>query len=64
MVQVKLSTLTDRAKGRHDDWKSGFAKRQLLTPAQEKTLVQWAKHQAEIGLPYSCGQAKTSNLIS
>jgi Tc5 transposase DNA-binding domain len=53
MVQVKLSTLTDRAKGRHDDWKSGFAKRQLLTPAQEKTLVQWAKHQAEIGLPYS-----------
>jgi hypothetical protein len=52
MVQVKLSTLTDRAKGRHD-WKSSFAKRQLLTPAQEKTLVQWAKHRAEIGLPYS-----------
>jgi hypothetical protein len=26
---------------------------QLLTPEQESTLVDWARHQAEMGLPYS-----------
>src|SRR6266704_6813228 len=53
MFQVKLSTLTDRAKGRHYSWKNSCAKQQLLTPEQEETLCKWAEHHAEIGLPYS-----------
>ena len=51
--QVSYKTLLDRAKGRHDCIQVPASKRRLLTPEQARTLIQWASHRAEMGLPYS-----------
>ena len=53
MLQLALTTLADRGKGRHTSRSEASAKRQLLTPEQEQTLVDWIKHQASMGLPFS-----------
>lgn len=52
-TKIALSTLTDRAKGRHNSSASAYTTRQLLTPEQEDTLIDRVKHQAEMGLPFS-----------
>lgn len=53
MLQLAASTLNDRGKGRHASRREASAKRQLLTPDQEQTLVDWVKHQGSMGLPFS-----------
>ena len=53
MPQLAATTLSNRGKGRHASWSVASAKRQLLTPEQEQTLVDWVKHQGSMGLPYS-----------
>ena len=53
MSQLAPSTLNDRGKGRHASRREASAKRQLLTPDQEQTLVDWVKHQGSMGLPFS-----------
>ena len=45
--------LTDRAKGRHRNFAEACSKMQLLTPEQERTLIDWVKHRGEMGLPLS-----------
>lgn len=53
MSQLAPSTLNDRGKGRHASRREASAKRQLLTPGQEQTLVDWIKHQGSMGQPFS-----------
>ncbi|KAF5337848.1 hypothetical protein D9611_015117 [Ephemerocybe angulata] len=49
---VALSTLSDRANGKHKAWGTAFASRQLLKPAQETVVVDWVRHNAETGRPF------------
>ncbi len=51
--QIAKSTLSDRAKGRHDSWRNASAKRQLLTQEEEDTLVKWCTHRASMGQPWT-----------
>jgi hypothetical protein len=46
-------TLLDCAKGRHESTPVAFSKRCLLTPEQSNTLIEWASHRAEMGIPAS-----------
>jgi len=52
-MKLSLSTLTDRAKGRHQSRRIAAVKRQLLTPEQEVVLVQWTAQRAAMGIPSS-----------
>ena len=45
--------LTDHRKGRHNSQSAADAQRQLLTPEQEGTVVEWAINQSAMGLPWS-----------
>ena len=53
VLQLALATLTDRGKRRHASRSEANAMRQLLTPEQEQTLVDWVKHCGSMGLPFS-----------
>ena len=44
VLQLSKSTLTDQGKGRRESQMVASAKRQLLTPEQEQSLVEWIKH--------------------
>lgn len=50
VLQFSKSTLTDHGTGHHESQMVASAKRQLLTPEQEQSLVEWIKHQASMGL--------------
>ena len=52
MLQLAASTLNDQGKGHHASRHEASAERQLLTPNQEQTLVDWVKHQGSMGLPF------------
>ena len=54
--QIPLSTLTDRAKGRHRSWRDVSAKRQLLSPEQEAALVDWCILRGSMGEPWSAAE--------
>ena len=53
MWQIPRTTLSDRAKGHHDSGPIASAKRQLLSPEQEDTLVRWCELRALIGEAWS-----------
>ena len=50
---VQLATPTDRGKRCHASWSEANAMRQLLTPEQEQTLVDWVKLCRSMGLSFS-----------
>lgn len=50
VLQFSKSTLTDHGTGHHESQMVASAKRQLLTPEQEQSLVEWIKHRASMGL--------------
>ena len=52
-MQVPLSTLTDRAKGRHSSPKDAYEKQQKLTPEEEATLLDWLRLKAQMGVSWT-----------
>ena len=42
-----------RAKGKHETRQNASARQQLLSPEQEIVLLDWCRHRASMGLPYS-----------
>ena len=51
--QIPKTTLLDRGKKQHMDWDTACTKQQILTPAEETVLLNWAVHQGSIGMPFS-----------
>ncbi|KIK03092.1 hypothetical protein K443DRAFT_36454, partial [Laccaria amethystina LaAM-08-1] len=50
-LQVKRTTLSDRARGAHKSRAEAYEKRRLLTNVEEKTLLDWCDHSSAMAKP-------------
>ncbi|RXW20379.1 hypothetical protein EST38_g5483 [Candolleomyces aberdarensis] len=51
--KIPFSTLQARASGKHNSSQAARGARQLLQPSQEAAVLDWARHNAQSGRPFS-----------
>jgi len=58
LLQIVRSTLSDRASGRHTSKNQASQARQILTPEEEQTLLDWCRQRAQEARPWSAQELR------